>query len=91
MGYANPGIVTDYYNGWAGGDVAISSAVQGCTLTSLAVADAICASQFGAGWRMAEFHDGGGGWSWWAYGNIASPPPDHFWTYINDQSANCWN
>jgi len=91
LSLANPGITTDYYEGWAGGNVAISSPVQGCSLTSLAVADAICAAQFGAGWRMGEHHDGGGGWSWWAYGNINAWPPEHFWAYIDDQPANCWN
>ncbi len=90
-GAADPGLAVDYYEGWANGNVAVTSPVQGCALTDLATADAICATQLGSGWRMAEFHDGGGGWSWWAYGNINQWSPAHFWTYINDQSANCWN
>ena len=60
LSLANPGIITDYYAGWAGGNVAISSPIQGCALTSLATADAICAARFGAGWRMGEHHDGAG-------------------------------
>jgi hypothetical protein len=32
--------------------------VKGTTLTSEAAGDKICATDFGAGWRMAEWHDG---------------------------------
>jgi len=88
-GSANPGIYTDYYEGWLGGYVDITSDVQGCLLTSVTAADAYCAAELGKGWVMGEHHDGGGGWTWWGYGNIAST--DRFWTYIDDQQANCWN
>jgi hypothetical protein len=30
-----------------------------------------------------------GGWNFYAYGNVSSA--SRFWTYINDQPANCWN
>ncbi|MFE4519445.1 hypothetical protein ACFRMQ_35300 [Kitasatospora sp. NPDC056783] len=61
------------------------------------MADSVCSSTFGAGWREAEFHDGHygpdlsltGGWTFWAYGNI--PNDTRFWTAINDQPANPWN
>ena len=89
-GSATPaGLVTDFYNGWAGGHIATTPPITGTTLTSLVVADQVCASYFGAGWRMAEFHDGNGGWSWYAYGNIRTDM--RVWLYINDQPANCWN
>ena len=97
-GSATPSNVSpDFYNGWAGGPVALTPAVQGSTLTSRATADSLCSSNFGAGWRMGEFHDGrygpslqySGGWSWWAYGNI--PVGQRFWAAINDQPANPWN
>jgi len=91
------GITPDFNNGWAKGSVALTAAVAGSQLTSRAAADAICAARFGAGWRMAEFHDGwygtnlssSGGWSYWAYGTI--PVGTRFWTAINDQPANPWN
>ncbi|MFD0385050.1 hypothetical protein ACFQ2B_30855 [Streptomyces stramineus] len=65
--------------------------MRGTHLTSRAVADGVCANTFGAGWRMAEFHDGryganlenSGGWSYWAYGDV--PAGTRFWTAINDQ------
>lgn len=82
----------DFYNGWARGNMQItpmSSPILGATLTSRAVADNICMRAFGAGWRMAEFHDGGGGWGWYAYGNISTTT--RFWVAINDQPANPWN
>ena len=60
-------------------------------LTSLSAADAVCSSAFGSEWRMAEFHDGGGGWNYTGYGYIKRDGVDHYWTYIDDQSANCWD
>ncbi|NVJ23288.1 MULTISPECIES: flagellar hook-length control protein [Myxococcus] len=84
-----PGITPDFYNGWAKGNIATTLPVSGTSLTSLVVANQICASAFGTGWRMAEFHDGSGGWSWFAYGNVRSDL--RYWTYINDQNGNCWN
>jgi hypothetical protein len=92
-----PGIVPDFYNGWARGTVALTPPVAGSQLTSPAAADGICSANFGPGWRMAEFHDGwydtnlsfSGGWSFSAFGNI--PFGTRFWTAINDQPANPWN
>jgi YVTN family beta-propeller protein len=78
-----------FYDGWVGGSLALTAPVLGTSLTSQATADALCATTFGSGWRMAEFHDGGGGWGFRAYGNI----PDggsRFWVRISDQPANCW-
>jgi hypothetical protein len=48
----------EYYQGWAGGRIALTRPVRGTNLTSLAAADAICAQALGKGYRMAEFHDG---------------------------------
>lgn len=86
---APPGIPFDFYNGWAGGEIRLSAPVMGSSLTSRVVADNICASTFGAPYRMAEFHDGGGGWSWWGQGVISSA--NRFWVAISDQPANPWN
>ncbi|GGO49007.1 MULTISPECIES: hypothetical protein [Streptomyces] len=91
------GITPDFYAGWARGTVAASNPIRGNRLTSRAVADSVCANNFGAGWRMAEFHDGrygpdlgsSGGWSFWANGEV--PAGTRFWTAINDQPANPWN
>jgi hypothetical protein len=79
----------DFYNGWAAGEVRLSAPVQGLALTSRAVADGICLSTFGLGYRMGEFHDGGGGWSWWGQGVLS--PNTRFWVAIDDQPANPWN
>lgn len=91
------GITPDFYNGWARGSVRLTASVRGEQLTTRAVADAFCARSFGAGWRMAEFHDGwygpnlssSGGWTFWANGTI--PVGTRFWVAINDQPANPWN
>lgn len=81
----NPG---NSYSRWAGGVIALTPAVRGESLLSRGVADAYCATYFGAGWRLAEHHDGWG-WGLASRGTIA----DHtrFWVAINDQRANCWD
>jgi hypothetical protein len=84
-----PGITPDFYNGWAQGNIATTFPVAGTALTSQAVADQICAASFGTGWRMAEHHDGGGGWTWYAYGHVRQDM--RLWVHINNQPANCWN
>lgn len=100
-GSASNGFPTgNFYNGWAAGNIGLTHPVVGSTLTSLAVANSHCVSELGAGWRMAEHHDGGGGWQWTAYGNLndiftVNDPShtlnDRFWVHINDQvNGNCW-
>jgi len=79
----------DFHNGWAGGHIATTHAIQGTTLTSLQVANQFCVDSFGSGWRMAEFHDGKGGWNWHVFGNVRQDT--RFWVHINDQPSNCWN
>ncbi|MEU3751499.1 hypothetical protein AB0H17_01850 [Streptomyces olivoreticuli] len=91
------GIAPDFYAGWAQGTVAASRPVRGSRLNSRGAADSVCQAEFGAGWRMAEFHDGHygpdlgatGGWSFWAYGDL--PAGTRLWTAINDQRANPWD
>jgi hypothetical protein len=83
------GLATDFHNGWTGGHIATTHAIQGTTLTSLQVANQLCVDNFGAGWRMAEFHDGKGGWNWYAFGNARQDT--RMWVSINDQPSNCWN
>jgi hypothetical protein len=53
-----PGGLGPFYEGWVEGTLQPTPPTKGSTLTSLAVADALCATTFGPGWRMAEFHDG---------------------------------
>lgn len=84
-----PGMSFDFYNGWAGGEIRLTAPVMGSTLTSRAAADTVCASTFGGAYRMAEFHDGGGGWTWWGQGVISGA--SRFWVAIDDQPANPWN
>jgi hypothetical protein len=91
--FDNPGIVADFYHGWTGRRVALTGPIVGTDLTSLEAANLICAEQFGPTWRIAEFHDGFGGWNWWAYADldVLTPEVGRFWLRINDQPANCWN
>ena len=97
-GRTAPGnIAFDFYGGWAQGAIRATAAIKGAALTSQSAGDAICASAFGSGWRMAEFHDGrygpglsyAGGWSYWGAGRLTSGT--RFWVAISDQPANPWN
>jgi len=93
------GLTPDFYNGWVKGSLKLSPAIAGTQLTSRATADAYCSSNFGSGWRMAEFHDGWYGTSltdasaWHFWGNALSsfPAGQRFRVAINDQTANPWN
>ncbi len=90
----NPGIPEgDYYLGWSGGIVALTSPIVGTELTSLAAANLVCAEQLGADYQMAEHHDGGGGWNWWAHGDLdqLTRESGRFWVHIDDQPGNCWD
>lgn len=105
-GSSNCGEPWDFYDGWTEGTMALTvRLVPGTELTSLEVANAICENEVGPGFRMAEHHDGGGGWGWRAKGSINPPAtpasdfprfgnpnlPNRFWVHINDQPGNCWD
>ena len=77
---------------WANGGVGTTQPVSPWQsgLNTLSSANAYCAAQFAAGWRVAEFHDGWG-WNFKSYGKIGDLV-DRFWVNINDQSdGNCWS
>lgn len=78
---------------WSGAEVALTEPVVGSTLTSRGIADDLCATRLGDGWRMAEFHDGGGraGFDFWAQAASGDFAASRFWVAIDDQSANPWN
>ncbi|HKV11307.1 MAG TPA: flagellar hook-length control protein [Thermoanaerobaculia bacterium] len=72
---------------WSGGVIGTTKATV--PPPTLAAADALCAQEFGAGWRVAEFHDGWG-WNFQAYGSVGNPL-QRFWVHINDQpGGRCW-
>ena len=83
--YINP----SFTNGWTGGSIQLTSPRFGYELTSRAAADALCANSFGPGWALGEFHDGDGGWGWYAYGAVNTT--GRFWVAIDDQPANPWD
>lgn len=91
-GFQKPAFVIDtsIYNRWSGGIVATTSPVAASSFGgSLANAHAMCEQELGAGWRVAEFHDGWG-WNFQAYGNVGTLA-NRFWVHINDQpNGRCW-
>ena len=80
--------LNEFYDGWTGGHISITKSVRGDSLTTKERADFFCSFSFGSGWRLAEFHDGNGGWGFAAFGNL--PFNQSFWVGINNQPANCW-
>jgi hypothetical protein len=106
-----------YYHGWAGGHIATTLPTVGSSIapplinglinTSPYTGDNICKTAFGAGWKMAEHHDGkyisgmglNSAWSnsglltgGWAFYAYGNVRDDmRYWVRINDQPANCWN
>lgn len=84
----NPGLTTDYYHGWTSGTFAPTLPIQGSRIGSLSQANALCERSFGEGYRMAEFHDGNGGWNLYGYGDLSV---DRFWVYVEGQpNGNCF-
>lgn len=80
---ANP----DRYYRWSGGVIATTKPTV--PPSTLAAANALCVQEFGAGWRVAEHHDGWG-WNFQAYGGVGNPVR-RFWIHIDDQpGALCW-
>lgn len=80
-------VITNQYHKWSGGVVGTTKATV--PPTKLTAADALCVKEFGAGWRVAEFHDGWG-WHFQAFGGVGNPA-QNFWVHINDQpGAICW-
>lgn len=76
-----------YGSDWSGGTVMLTSPVEGTEVTSLERANEIIREELGEGWRMADFHLGGG-WRFWARGHV--PADQRFWVHISDQDANPW-
>lgn len=72
------------------GELMATEPVMGAILQSQAVASARCEAEFGAGWRMAEFRDGGGSQIEGRRG-AGFGAPTRYWVHINDQPGNCWD
>ncbi len=72
------------------GELMATEPVMGAILQSQAVASARCEAEFGAGWRMAEFHDGGGGPLQGRRG-AGFGAQTRYWVHVNDQPGNCWD
>ena len=78
--------------GWTAATLGATAPVMGAILQSRPIADARCEKELGAGWRMADFH-AGGGWSFSGRPGSGLLPDNstRYWVAINDQAANCWD
>ena len=78
--------------GWTSATLGSTAPVMGAILQSRSVADARCEKELGKGWRMADFHAGGG----WSFSGrpgqgMLSSSFARYWVAIDDQPANCWD
>ena len=76
----------------AAATVGATAPVMGALLQSRPEANARCEKELGAGWRMADFHAGGG----WSFSGrpgqgMLSSGSTRYWVAIDDQPANCWD
>lgn len=85
------GVESGFYKGWTGGTLAASQPVMGAIIKSEAEGTTRCEAELGTGWRMAEFHDGQGGWGLQGVRGSGLAAGNRYWVHVNDQPGNCWN
>ncbi len=88
---APPGLSQDFYSGWTNGQLGATQPIMGALMKSEADASARCEAELGTGWRMAEFHDGGGGWGLQGERQPGLHAGTRYWVHVNDQRGSCWN
>ncbi len=78
---------------WSGNVIATTPAVSPTAMTwsNKSQVNAYCATQFGTGWVVADFHAGQNqGWKFGAYGNVGDAGK-RSWVNVRDQAnGNCW-
>jgi hypothetical protein len=74
---------------WLGGELRITSPIQGFSLSSRAMADGICANLFGSDFRMADIADGANVNAFWGLGYVSNS--QRFWIAVSNNPANPWN
>ena len=72
------------------GSVGATQPTMGALLKSADAGTLRCAAELGAGWRMAELHDGPGSAITGAPG-AGLAGSTRYWVHINDQAGNCWD
>ena len=72
------------------GSVGATQPTMGALLKSADAGTQRCAAELGAGWRMAELHDGPGSAITGARG-AGLAGSTRYWVHINDQPGNCWD
>jgi hypothetical protein len=86
--------------GWVSGTLGATAPVAGFVLESLVAANARCAKELGAGWRMAVLNDGKGSEGKGSDGNMSllgkrgpglSSQQTRHWVYANDHKSHCWD
>ena len=82
----------DPYNMWGYGAVGTTKPIKPCQVaTTIQQANAICVAEFGAGFRVAEWHDaiGGLGTAFQVFGGLGNTKR-RVWVDINSTNGTCW-
>lgn len=75
---------------WSGGVVVPTPKIAASQFENIKAVNAYCRAEFGKGWRVASFHDGGG-WGISAYGSVGDPK-QRVWIDIKDKkNGTCWS
>ncbi len=72
------------------GGVGATQPTMGALLKSADAGTQRCAAELGAGWRMAELHDGPGTAITGTRG-AGLAGSTRYWVHVNDQPGNCWD
>jgi len=74
---------------WSGGHIKVTPAMRGDHFKTLAEANQYCAAEFGDGWRVLDYHDGG--FKGVAAHRLQDMPDSAVWVDIKDQpKGTCW-
>lgn len=79
------------YPAWMGGSLGATQAVMGAVLESEAAASARCATELGAGWRMAEFVEGPQGAGLQGLRGLGLGGNQRYWVHAKGKAAHCWD
>jgi hypothetical protein len=85
-GKSSAAFVSEYYYGWAEGQIALTPPIKGCDIGSLENANCLCEKYCGKGYQMAEHHDGK-----WIRGMNSEKYYGDTWTSEEGKNEGGWN
>lgn len=91
LALSHGGETPDRLRRWSGGEVAATEPLRASDFATVRDADRACADRFGEGWRVADWHLGGG-FHFSAASGGRRFAPGRYWIDIKDQPyGTCWS